>query len=297
MSVDVATTMSALLALTTNFVSVIPAWSVTADDMEALATWVAGTNDQYVMWIPDSDTTAASDSPSVFTGFGNWCLSNPCNGTAIVRTFGEAGFGAGMIASINWAAPNGRINFSFKASSVLTPSTTDGTSSENLEANGYNFYGIFGNGATNTPWFYPGQIAKFPIVDTPVLPNAPFGGIAQYVDAIWLDSNFTANIADLFSNVDNVPDGPAGYAMIKLALKSTIDQALLNGVIVPNTPLTGPQIVAVNTAAGLAIDKTLATKGWYLQVIKGAPGSPIGTFWYTDGGAVNAINLVTADLQ
>jgi hypothetical protein len=59
----------------------------------------------------------------------------------------------------------------------------------------------------------------------------------------------------------------------------------------------------VDTAAGLIIDPTLATIGYYLQVLPATSTqrnnrqSPTCTLWYMDGGSVNQLNLASIDIQ
>jgi hypothetical protein len=58
----------------------------------------------------------------------------------------------------------------------------------------------------------------------------------------------------------------------------------------------------VNSAAGLNISNALNQRGWYLQVldpgvvVRQARGSPVCTFWYMDGQAVQQITLNSTDI-
>jgi hypothetical protein len=67
--------------------------------------------------------------------------------------------------------------------------------------------------------------------------------------------------------------------------------------------LSAAQAAEVNYAAGVKIDAILSTRGWYLQILAGtaqvraARTSPPMTFWYTDAGSVQKLNLVSVEIQ
>jgi hypothetical protein len=66
--------------------------------------------------------------------------------------------------------------------------------------------------------------------------------------------------------------------------------------------LSAVQTTNVNNLAGLTISTTLNQRGWYLQVldpgalVRQARGSPLCTFFYMDGQAVQQINLTSIDV-
>jgi hypothetical protein len=81
-----------------------------------------------------------------------------------------------------------------------------------------------------------------------------------------------------------------------------INQGLNSGIIRAGVPLSAQQAALVNSAAGASIDGVLTERGWYLQILlasaqtRGTRSSPPMTFWYTDGGAVQSINLASIDV-
>ena len=82
-----------------------------------------------------------------------------------------------------------------------------------------------------------------------------------------------------------------------------INSALNSGVIRTGVVLSSAQSAIVNNAAGKAIANTLQHQGYYLQILD--PGAqarsnrqtPVINFWYTDGGAVQQINLASIDVM
>jgi Protein of unknown function (DUF3383) len=107
--------------------------------------------------------------------------------------------------------------------------------------------------------------------------------------------------------VNAVPYATIGYNEMRAAMSDAINEALNNGSIVPGVVLSGSQIAAFNAAVGGTATgsaaATLFSQGWYLQILD--PGAqartnrttPNATFWYTDGGAIQSINLASLDVQ
>jgi uncharacterized protein YcgL (UPF0745 family) len=74
------------------------------------------------------------------------------------------------------------------------------------------------------------------------------------------------------------------------------------GAIRTDVPLSESQAAQVNTAAGLKVDTTINTQGYYLQILPASAQvrqnrqSPPMTLWYTDGGSIQYINLASIDI-
>jgi hypothetical protein len=106
----------------------------------------------------------------------------------------------------------------------------------------------------------------------------------------------------LLTTVKSLPYNNNGYGMIRGACLPVITQALNFGSIQPGVALSASQAASVNAAAGVAIDTTLENVGWYLQIqpaspqVRGNRTSPPMTFWYTDGGSIQKLNLASIDI-
>jgi hypothetical protein len=81
-----------------------------------------------------------------------------------------------------------------------------------------------------------------------------------------------------------------------------INAALAFGTIRTGVTLSAAQISEVNLAAGVDAASVIQTAGYYLQIldpgaqVRGLRGSPIVNFWYSDGGAVQFINMASIDI-
>ena len=118
------------------------------------------------------------------------------------------------------------------------------------------------------------------------------------MDAIWLNANIQLAEMGMFTGANSIPNDPAGYTLIKAALKTLFAQALNAGVIQTGVNLTSTQIALVNSQAGKNIAPILNAVGWYLQVLP-AP-TPVTTppclFWYCGAFGVTSLNVASIDL-
>jgi len=216
----------------------------------------------------------------------------------------RAMFAMGVGASVDWEATNGRTSLAYKESPAgLLADVTDQQTAVNLAGNpqnpgngeptggnGYNYYGVSGVAALNFINFYPGSI------------SGPFRWFDGYENQAFFNTQFEVDAMTLMRTLKNFPYNPTGYTLLKESLASTIQQMITFGAINGNVPLDGNQIAAVNSASGLNIAPILATVGWYLQILPAAPsvraarGSPPCTFWYTDGGVIQAFSMKSIDI-
>ena len=81
-----------------------------------------------------------------------------------------------------------------------------------------------------------------------------------------------------------------------------INAAMNFGAMRAGVPLSAAQIAEVNAAAGQSIDQTLASRGWYFQVLpasaqtRGQRKSPPCKLWYMDGESVQQLNIASVDV-
>jgi hypothetical protein len=283
--------MNSIVATTTAWASFTHLWNASTADKLAFAAWNNGQNNRFAYVFTDTDVTATQSN---FTGAFYQIQQAGYSGVIPVydpSDVTKSAFVMGTAASINFSAANGRVDFAFRSQSGLTPGVTGQTVASQLQTNGYNYYGQYATATTVSNIFYPGSC------------SGPFKWADSYFNQIWLNTSFQAALFNLLVTTGSVPYNDAGYNMIQQACMDTINSALNFGAIRPNVPLSSSQIAAVNNAAGVQIDKTLSTRGWYLQVLPAtapqrvARQSPPITFWYMDGQAVQQINLASYEVQ
>lgn len=280
--------MDSVIAKTQNWATFMTLFEPDRDGKLGFATWV---NNQdlryaYVMW--DSDIAATQSADSV----GAYLLTNEFDGTIpVYPDYNVAAFVCGSAASIDFTEHNGRITFAFKAQSGLLPSVTDATVADNLTQNGYNFYGAYATATQQFNLFQSGQI------------TGKWRWIDAYINQIYLNSQLQQAVLNMLTNIKSLPYNEEGYSLIRAACFDPINAALNFGAIRAGIPLSEAQAAEINNDAGLKIDRTLSTIGWYLQILpasaqtRGNRTSPPIKFWYTDGGSIQQINLASIDVM
>jgi len=258
---------------------------------QAFGLWTTQQNNRwnYACWDTDASPTVsvpATESLGYIFAQGDYSGITLIYRTASLDDGNNiAAFYCGAAASINFAAPNGRIVFAFKGQSGITPDITNATTANNLLANGYSFYGDYASSTQQFQFFYNGQV------------TGPFMWADGYLNQVWLNATIQNDFMILLTTVGSVPYTVAGASLMQNAIVSTIQQALTFGMIATGVPLSSEEIAAVNNQAGLNIATTLFAQGYYLQIlpaqadVRASRGSPPCTLWYTDPGGVQKINF------
>lgn len=286
-----ADVMDTIVSVTQNWATFMSTFEpIDAVKLE-FAAWVQTTESRYVYVAWDSNVLATQASQP--TTFG--AIVNAADDFGVVPVYDATGdfaaFICGVAASIDFTAPNGRITFAYKKQAGLTANVVDATVAANLIGNGYNFYGSYATANEQFSFLQPGQI------------SGDWRWIDPYVNQIYLNSQFQLAFMDLLANVNSIPYNDTGYALLRSAAQDPINQAVSFGSIQAGIALSSSQRAQVNTAAGYNIADTLQNVGYYLQITpadattRGNRESPPMTFWYTDGGSIQKIELSSIDVQ
>ena len=288
-----ASVMDGVVAQSQNFASFMTAFKPIVSDMIAFAAWNSAQNNRflYVMW--DDDLTVTTQANTASAGYaitaadssGVFMLYDPTDGAA------KAAFVMGAVASVDFTRTEGRVNLAFRSQSGLAAGVTSRAIADQLEANGYNYYGSFATANDEFTFLYPGRV------------SGPFLWADSYVNQIWMSNAFQLALMSLLTTVRSIPYNPEGYALIEAALTDPIDVAVEFGAIRAGVALSAAQIAQINSEAGVRIDNSITQVGWYLQVlpasaqVRGNRGSPPVTLWYADGQSVQRINLNSVEIQ
>jgi hypothetical protein len=290
--------MDNVVAVSQNWATFTTLWEPILADKEAFQVWAAAQNQRYgyVAW----DTDAQAIVQNSTTCFGAIAKAGKfesvicVSGDLVICTSGDilnlAVFLMGAVASINFAATNGRITAAFKSLSLLNATCADLQLSKNLTANGYNFYGSYATANQGFVFFYNGE-----------MPGS-FSWLDTFVNQIYLNSQFQLALLDLLTAVGSVPYNEEGYGLVRAAMGDPIQAALNFGAIRAGVSLSAAQTAEVNTAAGQDVASIIESQGYYLQIldpgatVRAARGTPIVNFFYTDGGSVQMITLASINI-
>ena len=248
----------------------------------------------YVAWDLDISPTVSPNAQSSLGRILNTNLTSgtvPISSTSITNGRNLAMFTMGTIAAIDFNRLNGRKTLAFRGQTGIVPEVTSGAVAANLEANFYNYYGIWTTANDLFRFLYPGLV------------SGPYRWIDSYINQIWMNNAFQLALMDLLTQSGSIPYNQVGYTMIKAACQDVINRAVNFGAIRIGVVLSQAQVAEVNTMAGVEIDRILQSNGYYLQVLDPPPevrvsrGTPPMTFWYMDGGSIQRLTLASVMVQ
>lgn len=285
-----ATAMDMVKSKTQNWVDFMTIWEPNLQGKEDFAAWTNAQNQRYAYVCWDTDAQAIVNGS--VTCFGVIAKGLAYDGVmAVYNTPQLAAMVLGSVASIDFSRTNGRITAAFKSQSGFAPTVTDQQIAANLLANGYNFYGAYATANDQFNFLYNGQITgKWKWLDT-------------FVNQVYLNAQFQLALLNLLVSVKSVPYNESGYSLIRAAMIDPVNQGLNFGSIRTGVTLSQSQKAQVNQAAGRDVSTIIEQQGFYLQIldpgaqVRGNRGTPVINFWYTDGGAVQKINVASIDIM
>lgn len=305
-AVDTPTTaMDMVKHATQNWVDFMTLWEPDLATKELFAVWTNAQNQRYAYIAWDTDGQAVVNGSTTCFGAVAKALAYdgvvPVSGdanaataqgtTLAAATRNLAALVLGTVASIDFSRTNGRITAAFKSQSGFIPTVLDQQVAANLLANGYSFYGAYATANDQFNFIYNGQMSgKWKWLDT-------------FVDQVYLNSQFQLALLSLLTSVKSIPYNQAGYSLIRAAMIDPINAGLNFGSIRTGITLSESQKAQVNQAAGLDVSTIIEQQGYYLQIldpgaqVRGNRGTPVINFWYTDGGAVQKINVASIDIM
>lgn len=284
--------MTALVALTQDFVSFTTAWEPDDDGKVLFSAWADGKADRflYACWDNAAPPTQTGDTTSA----GAQIRTAGYSGTALIYDPNDGGnvaaFLMGAIASLDFSRENGRATMAFRSGNIVA-GVTNQTIAANLKDNGYNFVGAYATANDQFVFFYPGQV------------SGQFEWIDSWICQVWMNNAFQLALMTLLTSVGQIPYNQDGFALIESSLRGVIDDALNFGAIRAGISLSASQKAEVNNRAGGNVAETIERRGWYVKVadpgaqVRAARGSPVTTVFYTDGQSVQQITLASINIQ
>lgn len=261
--------------------------------MEEMSAWVTLQNSRFAYVAQDTSGTAivANNDAS----FGAWLSENEQNGTlAYYGTIQQVAALCGGIAAIDFKRTNGRRNIMFMKQSGLAATVTEEVDYTALISNGYTFYGAFATANDEFRFNVNGKI------------SGQFEWADNYINQIYMNAQFQLAFMTMLTTLGYVSYGESGKALHRSAMADPINEMLNFGGIIPlidPSALSELQKATINTAVGYDVIPTLLAKGWVIDIktadaqTRGRRGSIPLTFFYTDGGSVQSVNLASINVQ
>ena len=285
-ALSVAENMTAIKAVTENWVTFTNLYTAEDDELLALAQWAGSQNVAYLFVCASEDPQLVNQSDTSSIAY----QLAQANVTAVTLVYGPVAYAAfimGTAASIDWNRRQGTINFAFKAQSGLAPTVEDATTAATLLGKTCNIYGNYATRNDQFIWLYDGSIF------------GDYGYIDPFINAIWFNAAIQVAVMQGLEQTPRVPYNDDGYSLIRAWLMDPIARAQNNGVIDPGVELSEAQKTELYQEAGMDITSYLNTDGYFLQVqdagasVRATRQSPAISLWYTYGGSVNKIDIAS----
>lgn len=273
---------------------------------QAFQAWNNAQSNRYLYVVWDTDVTATEQGTTTSLGYilkqldsSGYCAIYDPNG------YFHSAFLMGFVAALDFGQQNGRFTAAYRTQTGLQPEVTSQQIAVNLIANGYNFFGTFGNAELeDANIFWNGSV------------GGPFAWVDTYVDQIWLNNGLQAALFALEQAVGNIPYNAYGRSLIRQSLvgdspgsagAGPIQAAVWFGAIRAGVTLSATEVASITAAVGVtngpSVVQTIQNQGWYLLVgeasaaVRAARGSPPITLWYTDGQSMQTLTLNSVEVQ
>lgn len=297
-ALSIAANISAYQAISTNWATLTTIFTPTSDEILGF-TEVANAQ-TYILWayipfstesnleIPDNTSNVAYEL--VANGYGTAADGQITYSAPIAPQFSLCDLAAmimGTGAAINYNSANGTISFAYKTQSGIVPLVTNDTAYDAVLQKGFNLYGAFSNRANTYNFTQKGTV------------GGQFLWLDFLFNQLWLNDQVQNQLATFFGAALQVPNNQAGYNQIDSIIKSTMKQAINNGVCTIGNTFDASQTAVLTQQAGYDITSFLTNNGYYLQILPPSSSQralrqpPTVTLWYTNAGSIVTLPLNT----
>lgn len=267
--------------------------SFTPEEDQALAfsSWVNGQNYRfgYVPFtLEESALVSGSTDTLAYKIISTYDYSN------VIPVFGDQAHAAsilGYAASLDFDRLEGRVTLKYRELSGLLTEVSTSADYDALIANGYNFYGQYGENKVEENYWADGTI------------SGDFKWVDSFCFQIWLNANLMGDAIQLFKSNRSLPYNTRGDAAIEASFADTINQGIAFGGIRTGIDLSSSQASEINNAVGADVIPSITAKGWYLYIPKATAEQraqrirPGCSLYYTDGGSVQKLTLASVMVQ
>ena len=263
----------------------------TADFDKMMVAWNSTQNNNYwyVGWDMLPSATVANNASS----FGGWLQSSGYSGTTALYdpSILKVALASAYPASLNFDLLNGNTTLDFRQQNGLDAGVTDKTTADNLETNGYMYYGAWATSTARFKFFRNARV------------SGKFLWLQKYVINLRLRARFTDVSINMFQGQRSIPYNKAD-PIVRAYMQDPIDEMINYGGIQAGVTLTSAEKNLINSQTGstTAADQ-IFTNGWYLYIgpvsasARSARTSIPIIFYYTDGDSMQSIAMTVTNVQ
>lgn len=286
-----ADAFAAIKAKSQNWALFTTIFAADEDTHLALSAWASAQNYRYG-YVPHDISEAATVSGS--TDCLAYKIITENNYASVIPVYGDhldAAAVLGYSASLDFERLEGRVTLKYRETDGLTTKVDDSTTYDALIANGYNFYGDYGENNVSENYWADGTV------------SGSFKWVDSFCFEIWLNAALLGAAIQTMKSNRSFPYNTRGKAIIEAGFADTFAQGVAFGGIRSGVTLSSSQISEINNAVGTDISSSLNAKGYYLNIgdasaaVRAERGSPPMQLWYCDGGSVQKISLPSTMVQ
>lgn len=227
--------------------------SITVDQTEAVALYVAGENIKYQFYV--------SVTPSTYTATAAALDGIQSTGLILNATAGEykEAIPAAIMSATDYDRRNAAINYMFRQVGGFTADVTTDALANVYDTARVNYYGQTASAGQNISFFQRGFLLGGA--------TAPLD-MSVHANEQWLKSYLTAQLLSLQLSLNKIPANNEGRGYILAQLADAINKAKLNGTIIVDKVLTVAQQISVTQLSGDPDAwRDVQTKGFWVDVV------------------------------
>lgn len=200
-------------------------------DIGNVAAWNEALGVEYLFSVGIDDTNLSAITAAV-SGRNGTCLTYGASDNNC------AYMPMAIMAATNYSVLNGSVNYMFTQFPNESASVNSDTKADSLDAAKVNYYGQTQNYAQKISFYQRGYM------------QGEISDISVYANEVWLRSACQTEIISLLLARNAIPANNSGAGLLRSTLHNVIEEALLNGTIMPGKSLSNTQQSVVLEMAG-----------------------------------------------
>lgn len=223
-------TVSASAEISNNFFSFCFLDTLTSANIKAVADWTSAQNVKYMY----SATVGTSDYTTIQTAVKD------CDGVALtLDTHSEHQEFMPMcaFAAVDYNKPNSILDVFFKKFKA-TPTVNKDSAVAIYDPLRINYYGTTQQAGQAVSFYQNGVL------------QGSIPSMTVYANEAWLKDSFITDVLNLRMGLDSLPANNTGISLVLSALMSTVNKALINGVVLAGKELDATQKAYITTITG-----------------------------------------------
>lgn len=228
-----------------------PPQRLVASDVKAIATWNSGLNNKFMFLTPCDTNTAVTAWTDLQT------LSGCAETINLFNDYAEMVPGE-ILAATDYTRPNSSTNYMFVQPAGRTPTVTTTSVSDAMDDVRANYIGQTMQAGQKIAFYQRGVLMGNNNVAT---------DMNTYANEIWFKDTILTAIMSAFLALPRIPANDEGRGIVAGNIQYAIDQALNNGVISIDKPLTAVQKQYIGQVTGDPNAwQQIQNSGWWLDV-------------------------------